>query len=166
MAIHNSITAMLQETLVEMVAVSDYCINFRKDPKIWGSHGCYGYPSAILLFSIMDSIGSYILGGSTRNHFNILNHPDYYNLGLSDKDVKIIYENYRCLLTHNSAMPMDHFLDIGTIKSPVFEYKNKKPYINLVPLLDISKKSVSEFLKNSNKLVIESQTLKNILNKK
>lgn len=156
---------MIQESLIEMIAVSDYCINFRKDPKTWGSHGCYGYPSAVLLFSITDSIGSYILDGLTRNHFNILNHPDYYNLGLSEDDIKVIYENYRCILTHNSTMPLEHFLAIGTIESPVFEYKGENPYINLIPFLAISKKCVFNFLENADELVIKSQTLAMILKK-
>lgn len=166
MAIHNSIPSMLQESLIEMIAVADYCISFRKDHKSWGSHGCYGYPGAILLFSIADSIGSYILGGIfAKNHFKILNHPDYYNLGLTRKEINIIYKNYRCLLTHNSVMPMNHLLDIGTIQDPVFEYKNNMPCINVTPFLGVSKDVVIKFLENDRDVVMNSQTLKKILSK-
>ena len=163
MAIHYSISSMLQESLVEMVLVADYCIKFRKDPKIWGSYGCFGYPAAILLLSIADSIGSYVLGGSVANHFKILNHRDYYNLKLNNDSIKIIYEKYRNLLNHNAVMAVDCSLDIGDEKSQVFEMKNNKPLINLTPFLIVTKKSVVKFLENVENVVINSAQLQRIL---
>lgn len=166
MAIHNSIPSMLKESLVEMFLVAQYCINFQKDPKIWGSNGCYGYPSAILLFSIADSIGSYVIGGNTKKHFEIFNHKNYYNIGLTSLELKIIYENYRCLMTHNAVMPPNTFLDIGRIGDPVLSIKNGIPMVKLVPFLEITRISLSEFIKNANKTVNRSQQLIKILNKK
>jgi len=49
---------MIKESLPELLSVSEYCVDFRKDPKIWGSEGCYGYPANILLLAIADAIGS------------------------------------------------------------------------------------------------------------
>ena len=156
---------MVKESLVESFLVSKCCINFKKDPKLWGSHGCYGYPAAKLLFSIVDAIGSYVVGGSTRDHFEILNHPDYYNLELGDESIKTIYENYRGLLEHNSAMPFDHLLAIGNEEGKVFERTNDMPCINLVPLLNLTEKVLEKFIPESEKIISESKKFQDILKK-
>jgi len=142
---------MLKESLPELVKVAEYCINFRKDPKIWHSHGCYGYPAAILLLAIVDSIGFYVIGGKVREHFNILKHKNYYNLNLKKKDIDRIYENYRCSLTHNAVLEVNVVLDIGKANDAVFEYKNTIPYINLLPFLNVTKNVVGKFLHKINK---------------
>lgn len=164
MAIHSSIPSMLRESLIEMFLVAKDCINFRKNPSVWGSSGCYGYPAAVLLFSIADSIGSYVLGGRTRNHFNILNHSDYYNLNLNKRDIEIVYTSYRCLLTHNAVMAPNAVLDIGQINNPVFNVLNGVPKVNLVPFLEITRNSLIRFFENIETVVGNSQQLKNILN--
>ncbi|PYP85999.1 MAG: hypothetical protein DMG65_19635 [Candidatus Angelobacter sp. Gp1-AA117] len=146
MATHPNKKSMLKESLPEMILVAEYCVTFRKDPKVWGSGGCYGYPPAVLLLSIADSIGSYILGGSVRNHFNILNNTKYYNLHLSASSIGIIYKDYRCKLTHNTVMAPEIFLDIGTNNDDVFELQDGKPYFNLTPFLEVSKQSIKYFL--------------------
>jgi hypothetical protein len=153
MAVHGSIQSMLRESFTEMILVAEYCINFRKDPKIWGSCGRYGYPAAILLFSIADSIGSYIIEGSTREHFDILNHKEYYNLNLDKIYIDIIYEKYRCLLTHSLRMEVDFVLDIGHKNDSVFKIKNGTPYFNLLPFLKISKDAMENFLKNIDSII-------------
>lgn len=164
MAIHSSIPSMLQESLVEMFLVARDCINFRKNPEIWGSHGCYGYPSAILLFCIADGIGSYVIGGNTRRHFDILNHRDYYNLNLDPKTINALYKKYRCLLTHNAILAIDVILDIGSQSSPVYEFKNSKHLLNLASFLELTHISIEKFLEDSNKIVNGSRQLQEILN--
>jgi len=163
MAVHLSIPSMLQESLVEMVLVADYCVSFRKDQNLWGTPGCYGYPAAVLLLSIADSIGSYILGGNTRNHFDILKHQDYYNLSLRDSNIEIIYKKYRNLLAHNSVMATDAILDIGNQQDPVFEIENNNPILRLFPFLVLTKEVVKKFLQGANSNVLNNQTLQNIL---
>lgn len=165
MAIHDSIPSMIKESLVEMFFVAQDCVNFRKDPAIWGSSGCYGYPSAILLFSIADAIGSYVIGGNTKKHFEILNHKDYYNLNLLAPELRLIYENYRCLLTHNATMPPNTILDIGKVGDPVLSIKNGIPIVKVFPFLEITRTSLSEFLKNADNTVNSSQQLISILNR-
>lgn len=165
MAQHNSIPSMLQESLVEYLAVADYCVSYRKDENIWGDSGCYGYPSAVLLFAVADAIGSYVLGGSTKNHFNILNHKDYYNLNVSDEDLILLYEDNRCLLTHNASLSLNVGLSVGEGKTDVLEQKDGKLYLNLEPFLYLSKKVVSKFLSDVNNIVNNSQQLRKILNK-
>jgi len=162
MAIHYSIPSMLQESLIEMVLVADYCIKFRKDSKIWSSKGCFGYPAAILLFSIVDSIGSYVL--KRKNSFKILKDPGYYNLNINDIDIVVINKKYRNLLNHNAVIANSCLLDIGTKKSPVFERRNGSYCINLIPFVRITKKVVLKFLKKADKIVMNSKEIKNILN--
>ena len=72
MAIHPNTQSMLYESLPEMLLVAKYCIEFRKDTSIWPAPGCYGYPAALILLSIVDSIGSYVENGNVENHFKIL----------------------------------------------------------------------------------------------
>jgi len=165
MAIHFSIPSMLQESLVEMLLVARYCVEYRKDPKIWGASGCYGYPAAIILFSIVDSIGSYVIGGKTRKHFDILNHKDYYDLNLDKASINIIYNRYRCLLTHNAVLAKNTVLDIGDNKSPVFDIKDNISYVYLTPFLELTEQVVVKFLKEANTIVLNSKQLKEILKK-
>lgn len=165
MAIHSSIPSMVRESLVETFLVSEYCIKFQKDPNIWKSNGCYGYPASKLLFSIVDTIGSYVIGINPRKHFDILSHPDYYNLELDEKSIKIIYENYRSTLEHNSAMPLNHILDIGNENDKVFEIVNGCPRINLISFLILSEHVLGKFLPESEKIISGSKKIQDILKK-
>jgi len=166
MAVHYSIPSMLQESMVEMFFVAQFCINFRKDPNIWGFPGCYGYPGAMLLLSIADSLGSYIIDTKeTRPHFDILKHADYYNLAISDSNIEVIYTKYRNLLTHNSVIATEAWLDIGNNGDRVFEIKDSRPYLNLFPFLDKTREVLIKFLSNSDQIVSSSQQLQDILKK-
>lgn len=147
MAIHDTPAAMLKESLPESLKAAKYCIEYRKDNEEWGKFntgGCLGYPGTILLFSIVDSIGSYfrkcptfkinINGKQTAinsegyQHLFILN-SSYFNLTLSEDFIKALYSKFRSCLTHNNvlgdyAVLMQNDLDIPT------EHKNK-PFIEL-----------------------------------
>ncbi|MFC1514889.1 hypothetical protein ACFL5X_03210 [Candidatus Omnitrophota bacterium] len=162
MAFHYSIPSMLQESLRELAAVAEYCVTYQKDLRTWGSHGCYGYPAAILLLSIADSIGSYVIGGDVKEHFDILSHPNYYNLSLDKESIDIIYKNYRCLLTHHSAMAFEATLGIGKENEPVFEITRGKPLLRLSPFLRITKEVVETFLKKADIIVPSSEGFKEI----
>lgn len=62
MAIHDSPASMLKESLIEILDAAKYCSDYRKNDEKWGIYktgGCLGFPAGILLFSIIDSIGSY-----------------------------------------------------------------------------------------------------------
>jgi hypothetical protein len=154
---------MLQESLVEMTLVAKYCLEFRKDIRTWGAPGCYGYPAAILLFSIADSIGSYVIGGRTKKHFNILKHKEYYNLTLSDKKIDVIYKKFRCLLTHNTALPEGAQLSLGKKTDPVFQIINSNVRLNLIPFYYKTVNAGLKFLKNVKIIVPNSEQLKKIL---
>lgn len=116
------LTVMLEESLEELLEASRYCVNYSKSSPQWVEYrigGCLGYPSAILLFSLIDSIGSYfrknenfkivIDGKSTAinhsgwEHFKILNSK-YFNQNLSADFLKTLYNHYRSSLTHNGVL--------------------------------------------------------------
>jgi hypothetical protein len=135
------------EAMVENLLVSRDCIYFRKDPMKWKRHGCYGFPATILIFSIADMIGSYILGGRTRNHFNIFKDKSYYNFELNDNDLNELYDNYRCLVTHNGALPLGRLLDIGNPNYPVIgRTSNGDLILYLIPFWNVTYYAVEKFL--------------------
>lgn len=125
MAIHETPASMLKESLDESLEAAKFCADYKKTDKKWGEFstgGCLGYPSAILLFSIVDTIGSYFrkdesfnvlidgkpekINGSGREHFKILNSK-YFNQNLSTEFIKQLYNKFRSSLTHNSVLGSD-----------------------------------------------------------
>ncbi len=122
MAYHETPASMLKESLVESLAAAKYCSDYRKTEDKWGEFktgGCLGYPSAILLFSIIDTIGSYFrkdksfkvtidskeqtIDSDGWQHFKILNSK-YFNQNLSTDFIKALYLKFRSFLTHNSVL--------------------------------------------------------------
>ncbi|MEK9179289.1 MAG: hypothetical protein AAB893_02370 [Patescibacteria group bacterium] len=188
MTIHENIPSLLKESLLELIFVAEYCVDYRKTNPQWPKgqvSGCLGFPASILLFSIVDAIGSYyredkdfritVDGNNKRirndsfQHFYILN-SDYYNKqGLSEGFIKKIYNNYRSLLIHNAALPFDHFLEIGNSYDKPFEIKTNKgkdmPIVKVLPFLNISKEAVKKFIQKVDTLS-ESKQMKGIEKRK
>lgn len=164
MAIHNDIPSIIKESLEEMILVAEYCLKFKKDKALWSSEGCYGYPTALLLLSIADSIGSYVEGGNIENHFKILNNKKYYGLNLDAKDLEVIYKKYRNLLSHNTALAMEHFLDIGKPEDSVLSKKEGRYTLMLTPFYNASKKAVKVFLDNPD--ILKNNKMIETINKK
>ena len=91
MAIHETPSSMLKESLDETLDAAKYCVEYKKLDKKWGEFatgGCLGYPSAILLFSLIDSIGSYfrknktfevLIDSKNENYLLILSRNVYFN---------------------------------------------------------------------------------------
>jgi len=144
MAIHESIPLLLKESLSELIFVADYCVNYRKENPQWPKKqigGCLGFPASILLFSIVDAIGSYYrdradfiitvdgrdetIKNDGFHHFYILNSDYYDKQNLSGEFIKKIYNNYRSLLIHNAALPFNHFLEIGNVTDKPFDVKRE-----------------------------------------
>jgi hypothetical protein len=78
-------------------------------------------------------------------------------------DIDNIYKKYRCFSTHNSVIGLDCTLVIGTTGGNVFDYKDGKPYVFLIPLFTASKKAVVHFLNNAKRVVYQSKQLDIIL---
>lgn len=160
MAIHPSLESMLYESLPEMLLVAKYCIEFQKDTNIWFAPGCYGYPSALLLLSIADSIGSYVEKGKVENHFKVFNNKDYYGLELSDEEIRILFDNYRNLLSHNTIMSTNVGLKIDSLSGKVLEKQEDRYWLNLIPFYNVSVKAVNSFLNNPT-ILSNNQTMFN-----
>lgn len=163
MALHKSTTALLKESLPEFLQVADYCIGYRKD-----NGGCLGCPGVAMMFSIADTLGSYHRGlsgftvpvdGKNRSiktdgyhHFFIFN-SDLYGLKLSEITIKKLYENYRCLLLHNTALVPDHFLFMGESNAAPFISDFLGVHINVVAFLRVTQNAVPAFLKTIDQVV-------------
>ncbi len=170
MAIHNSTVNLLRESLQEYLEVAEYCVTYRKDNN-WGpsqTGGCLGYPAATLMFSIADTMGSYhrekkdfeiIVDNIKRpikkdgyHHFFIFN-SQFYELNLSERIIKKLYENYRNLLLHNAALAKDHFLFIGNTEDHPFRIANGKPHVNVSAFFRVTKHAVEKFLSEIDRIV-------------
>jgi hypothetical protein len=133
MATQFDLKSLLRESVHEYLFVADYCVQFQKD-SAWPQRevgGCLGYPAAVMLFSIVDTIGSFhqgdaglnlVIDGKSRDirnegfqHFFILN-SDYYGQSLEEAAIKKLYDNFRNLLVHNASLAPSNFL----IKDPGF----------------------------------------------
>jgi len=96
-----------------MLEVADYCVKFQKNRETSVVRGCYGYPGAILLLTIVDTIGSFVIEANTEKNFRILNDPLYYGLSLDAEAVRAIYDAYRNDLDHTSVLGYGFYLDRG-----------------------------------------------------
>lgn len=160
---------MLHESLREYLKVTEYCVQFRKNPQEWEAEGCYGYPAAVMLFCILDAIGSYRHGreefkvqidGKEKSinndgfqFFYVLNSK-YYKQSLSESDITRLYNNYRCLLMHNGAIAFGHFLISNSTISEAFPILNDGVRgVNLYSFLALSKGAVSMFLDDIDQIV-------------
>jgi hypothetical protein len=170
MAIHSKTEDMLKESLEEMFIAAQLCIEFKKE-----NEGCLGYPAAILLLAIADTIGSYYEGNknftiqvdgknkviNTKGfqHFYILN-SNYYDLQLSELSIKKIYDNYRSLLIHNAVIAKEHFITLDDplrrsfAEDGLFSSMTGKPYptIYLKPLLKTTAFAISKFTDKIDKI--------------
>lgn len=159
MAFHPNIPSMLGESLPEMLLVAKYCIEFRKDTKIWQATGCYGYPAALLLLTITDSIGSYIEKRSVENHFTVLMNKSFYSIDITREETKVLYE-YRNRLSHNSVLDLDVQLSLGSFESKVLELTTDGKYqLNLIPFYTVTADALTKFIQNAdlsnNKTIID-----------
>ena len=160
------------------MAIAEHCITTGKP-----AGGCYGFPTALLCFTIADVIGSFhradklflisidkktrTIDGCGFKHYFILN-SDYYGQSLEERDIKRLYEYYRCPLAHNAALAPDCALDIGKETDPPFTSRTSKhiDHVNLRPFLDLSHIAVAKFLRVAPGLVPASKQGKAIEKKR
>jgi hypothetical protein len=145
MAIHENIASMLKESLDETLDAAKYCVDYVKEEKIlcgdFTTGGCLGFPGAILLFSIIDTIGSYFRGNKELSlmidgkperikkdaweHFKILNSK-YFNQTLSKDFMHKLYKEFRSLLTHNSVLGK-YAIMVPSNRHSIFPTNSKDP---------------------------------------
>lgn len=163
MAINYSVPSMIQESIIEKLLVSKYCIEYPKDPSIWGSQGCYGHPAIVLLLSIADTIGSFVIDSRfNKDSFEIFNTP-FYGMSLSKKEFEVVYKQYRNLSTHNSVIGINSILDIGSVNNKVIEFNQGRYTLYLVPLYQSTQKAVHLFFSSIDETVGRSKRLQKIL---
>jgi hypothetical protein len=186
MAIHDAPSSMLKESLDETLEAAKYCVEYKKLDIKWGEFatgGCLGYPGAILLFSLIDSIGSYFrkdksieilidwknekINAAGWEHFKILNSK-YFDQKLSAEFMHKLYNNFRSCLTHNSILGSDTLMipDNSLIKEGIKgqtfgitkDDKGNTIYIiSLKELWDLCYKAVNSFKNDIDSVVPSSK---------
>ena len=163
MAIHPDTASMLQESLREYLRVADWCVSYQKDES-WGPEqvgGRLGYPAAVMMFCIADTIGSFHRGDRTFTvpvdgrsvticrqgfqHFYVLN-GEYYGESLSEAAIKRLYANFRDLLVHNAALAPEHVLVSAPHCGAAFPVIDGRQLVNIDGFLAITKSAVKHFL--------------------
>jgi hypothetical protein len=103
------------------------------------------------------------LGGTVRNHFEILRHPDFYNLALLSAEIHGIYDCYRSLQTHNSTLAPGYAMAINSPKGLTYELVNGTPTLFLAPMFNATVVALRRFLPEASKIIQASGQLKKIL---
>ena len=142
MALHDTPISMIKESLPEFLKAAKFCVDYKKIDAEWKPNdtgGCLGFPGAVLLFSVVDSIGSYFrkdkafkvnLNGKLTSinsdgyqHLFILNSK-YFNQSLSEEYIKVLYAKFRSYLTHNNVLGKNAIMMLNDNDLPT-EQKNK-----------------------------------------
>jgi hypothetical protein len=177
-AIHPELKSLIRESLREYLHVAEYCVQFEKDVD-WPQDqigGCLGYPAAVMLFSIVDTIGSFhrgsdlsvLIEGKTRDirkdgfqHFFVLN-SEYYGQALDEAALKRLYDNFRSLLVHNAALAPLNCLIKDPANAEAFPQLTGSRMVNVQAFLQISRVAVQKFLARLDQIVPGSQQAANI----
>jgi hypothetical protein len=176
MAIHPNLRSMLKESLDEITAIASYSAQTRKP----GGGGVYGFPSAMLLFSFIDTIGSFLRGnknvaiqidGATRSinrdteHYFVLNSR-FFDFSFSQKQIDFIYEMCRCKLLHNSVIGKKIILVPSLSPAIQFNYSNANKTkietckIGIRELLEKCETAKALFLSEIDDILKESRQVK------
>lgn len=171
MALHSTPASMLKESLNELIKAAKYCVTYKKTDKSWGrfaTGGCLGFPGAIILFSIVDAIGSYyrrnkefkikiegkerIINGNSYEHFFILNSK-YFGQNLTEDFIKGLYSIFRSPLMHNAIIGKEALMIPGPDKQGRVFYSLRptgkgKYVISMVDFMSLSKKAIKLFMKD------------------
>lgn len=169
MAIYREKVGLLKEGLIEMLHVAEYTVTYRKtDRAKWADNatgGILGYPAVVVLFSIIDCLGSIFTGDNTftipidkknkcirsaNQHIYIFNSK-YFNLNLSEIDLNNIYNNVRSTLTHNLLLPEGYILQTGEnenlpLNIAINEFDKSIYFINVIKLYEFTKRAIEEFI--------------------
>lgn len=121
------------------------------------------------MFSIADSLGSYHRGRpeftvnvdgkrtSINNdgfqHYFIFN-SDYYDLTLSEATIRKLYNDFRCLLLHNSASAFDgSALVTEEPERDPFVFHEQLLRVNLPAFLRVTRHAVQTFIRRADGIV-------------
>jgi hypothetical protein len=167
MARHLDQVSMLRESLEEYLVLAEIGINFEKKNK-----GVLGYPSATLLFAVVDAIGSYHRGDpkftvtvdgepkpiiETGDHVLILN-SGYFGCELSEHALREIYSLMRSSLTHNAVVGRGLSLHVGEVR-PAIRATATGVELYLPGFLESCKKAMEKFIAVADKVVPTSKAV-------
>ncbi len=173
---HDTPSSMLKESLDEYLEVAKFCYEYKKIDDKWkpfNKGGCLGYPGGVILFSIIDSIGSYFRNNKNFKmqidakevsinsvgweHFKILNSK-YFNQNLSEDFIKVLYNKFRSILMHNSVLGKDARMISNNEAIPKYQVRDEAFFIgknmidgnniymiSLKELYELCKTAVEEF---------------------
>ena len=152
-------TEMLSLTLSEYLEAARVCLEYQKDER-WPGPGCLGFPAGLLLFSVVDAIGSYVRGSSEvfdidgkqrpikhtgKEHFFVLNGAEYYGQALSEREIDHLYGEFRSLLAHNALFTPAGFL-VMAASPELFPRVNNRMGVNLTAFYNRSVDVAGRFL--------------------
>lgn len=165
MAIHQKLANQQIEALSENIKVIYFCLHYNKSNEQLQTDftvPCLGYPASILLFSIIDTMGSFFRGSDSviqvgsefkkietaSDHFIILNHNILFNLNLSGKTIFDLYGTYRSKLTHNNSLPVNNFLIADSASDKIFSLNSNEEIevINLIALFKVVESATNIFI--------------------
>ncbi len=163
---HSTPSEMLLESLDEFLFSAYFSLNYRKrDEKQWPkphvAGGILGFSTTLLLFSIVDAIGSFyenseikigknkffIKAKENKTHLYILN-SDLFGLDLNEVDFDQIYFCLRNKIVHNSLIGKEILLKAGKNTSfiKVNSFRGKGRYtIYLNSFYDACENAIAQF---------------------
>ncbi|MBK7344155.1 MAG: hypothetical protein IPJ06_14335 [Saprospiraceae bacterium] len=159
MAIHGDKFLLHREAIEETLESVRLLINYSKRVKssMWNeSEGCLGYPSAILLFSIVNAFGNLFFNSkiseikidTDKKTFAILNSHYFSNQNIDYNILDNLYETFRSRLTHNLALPFNYIMKPKSTTGKWYEISkndNGEDVISTIYLLDLLELCVSAF---------------------
>jgi hypothetical protein len=137
-----------------------------------------GFATALLLFCVVDAIGSYHRGSPTTfpvdgkprvidapdfKHFFVLNGSEYYGQALGHSQIKELYDDYRSLLAHNATVAIGRTIIFDPGDDQIFPVRDSQLMVNLPAFHNRSIGAVENFLQRG--LAETSQVARNMARK-
>lgn len=178
MALHKKVDEHVIENLKEFLKLAEIGLSTRKadlDGDMVKDEGCLGSPAAVLLFSIIDAIGSYHRGDRDlkvtnhrrpyidddgRVHFFVLN-SHYFGQNLTGQEVQYLYSQYRSDLIHNAAVNAG-VLIYNKDERELFPVRNGARIVNLYALFHATRAALDAFIDASRTVIAGSRTVRNL----
>ncbi|OHD56957.1 MAG: hypothetical protein A2Y33_08325 [Spirochaetes bacterium GWF1_51_8] len=166
-----TIKETIVESLNESLRLARVGIEYKKSKEngiLWKQpEGILGFPVTILLCSITDAIGSYILG--SKKSYEIIGDKDFYDFkDINDSNkanyAEMLYTQYRNPLIHNQIIREQYRLDTRNSDIKSLFILNKENgltvyYLQVNDLFDASIKAVENFSKRIDTFVKEDSPI-------
>lgn len=166
--------SMLLDSLEEHLSIALYAAESK------GVSGYQLFPSATLLFAVIDAMGSFLRGNNSvkirldgksktinrdSEHYLVLN-SSYFGLSLSEKEIDFIYSHGRSKMIHNSLIGKRITLTTESMNEFDFGYNPKKEdeiewcAVGIKNLIATTRKAKEAFSKNIDAIFAASRQAK------